>query len=265
MPKADSPRDYITDYERAICYYTLPKVVSPVTYGIVVAYSVCLFEAVGAVAIGTLLDSRVWIIAGYSALAGIIVFGLLVFMARALVNEVRQRKMLAVARGVPDAASAGAEAPDPFANHVLLKHPLDARGKLFVCTENDATIKYFVDSAPNRRWWKVKTPQDVEVCRLESLSKVGSFVLGGGLPRRLGVYAGEEEIAQIVRRFSFTVPYVEIRCRIPEPRLYIVRQEGIYLGDCLIGRIYSLRRSFYLDMDKYLFHDAVLAYFVTKT
>ncbi len=265
MPIADSPRDYVTDYERAICYYTLPKVVSPVTYGIVVAYSVCLFEAVGAVVIGTLLNSRVWIIAGYAALAGIIVFGLLVFMARALVNEVRQRKMLAVARGVPDAAGAETEVPDPFANHILLKHPLEARGRLFVCTENDATIKYFVDSAPNRRWWKIKTPQDVEVCHLEALGRFRRFTFIGGLPHRLGVYAGEEEIAQIVRRFSFTVPYVEIRCRIPEPRVYVVRQEGIYWGDCLIGRIYSLRRSFYLDMEKYLFHDAVLAYFVTKT
>jgi len=53
-----TPPDTISDYERAVCYYTLPRVTSRVTLALVIAYAVCVFEALGALCIGVLFDNR---------------------------------------------------------------------------------------------------------------------------------------------------------------------------------------------------------------
>ena len=264
MPQAELSQDRLTDYERAICYYTLPKVITPVTYGIVLVYTICLFEAIAALIIGVLLQHGAWTTGGATALGVIVVLGLLLFFVRALLNEIRQRKTLALAKGVPNAFEVNEGFPDPFANHLLIKHPLDARGRLFSCTEQDDTIVYFVDSAPNNRWWKVKTPQDEEVCRIKALSGIPSFSLGVGTPGVLGVYAGGDEIARITRRFSFKTPWVEICCEGPEPRTFSIRQEGIIFEGKLVGRVYSLHRAYYLDIDKDVFNEGLLAYFITR-
>jgi hypothetical protein len=83
------------------------------------------------------------------------------------------------------------------------------------------------------------------------------------LPARLGVYRHGQEIARIVRGFGILRPPVSIS-RMSSPEItYAVRDFGIYLEGALIGRIYFLRNTYYLDMQRARFNEGVLAYFVT--
>ena len=113
MALVEPPPERLSDYERAICYYTLPRISYPVTFGLIVAYAVCLLEAFAAVIYGLLWDHAAFAKGGAAALGAIVVFGVVVFTARALLNEIRMRRALAVARGVPDAVADIKDIPSP--------------------------------------------------------------------------------------------------------------------------------------------------------
>ncbi len=253
----------MTDYERAVCYYTLPKVVNPISYGIIVAYAVCLFEAVGALVIGVVLDNRAWTVAGTAAFIGIIVFGMIVFTVRAFVNEVRQRKALAAARNLPAAAEPDADVPDPFANHLLLAYAINDPMKVFLCQQGVPAFKYEVHRAARGRSWTIRSAAD-NVLRVQAAGGPRSFMFEAALPGRFNVYAEEERIGGIERKRSFSAPTVEITALWPEPRAYVIKQQSIHWNNCIIGRIYFLRGMCYLDIDKHLYNDVLLAYFVTR-
>ncbi|MBI2431476.1 MAG: hypothetical protein HYV26_01240 [Candidatus Hydrogenedentes bacterium] len=263
MAQAEMPKDHLTDYERAVCYYALPRVLNPITFGIIVAYAVCILEALVAIVVGIAIGHQLTLVIGTVALGAMIIFGLVVFFVRALLSEVRKRRLLEAARRTPDAAQDVADLPDPFATHVLLKRPTHAASALYACTENDATIQYLVDNVAHGLW-KVKTPQDTEVFTVKVLRGPGSFLFGQDLPRLLGVYRDGNEIARIVRRFSFDSAIAQIEAQGDGPRLQ-VRQRGIYQGDRLVGRIYPLRSSYYLDIETAALSEGMLAYFVTVT
>ncbi len=263
MAQAELPKDHLTDYERAICYFTLPRVVAPITYGLIVAYAVCLFEAFGALVIGVLLKNSTWTTAGIGAVTAIVLLGVIAFYGRAVRNEVRRRKVLALAKGVPDAGDAE-DSPDPFANHVLLKHPVNAQGSLFCCTEENSTIRYFVEYDGHSRAWNVRTAQDEEACRVIIHGGSRSFLFGSGVLNNLSVEKDGTEVAHIASRFSLTEPATEIRCLAPEAHQYLVRRDGVHHEGRLVGRIYELRRTYYLDVEEEHLNEGVLGYFVSK-
>ncbi len=263
MAQADQPEDHLSDYERAVCYYTLPRVLHPLTLGLIVAYAVCLLEAVIAVAVGVLWDIRVVMVTGLYALAGIVIFGLIVFFLRALKDDVRKRRLLQEAQGIPDARQVDPDLPDPFAEHLLLKRPAHTTSALYACTEDNATIQYFVEANHGASQWRIKTSQDEEVCRAEVLRGPGSFVYGKDLPRAVSVHVGDREVAQIVRRFSLESAIAVIEPKDESIPRATVRQNGIHMADRLVGRIYHLRGSYYLDVEKLAFNEVILAYFVT--
>jgi len=265
MARIEMASDRLSDYERAICYYSLPRMVHPIQIGLVVLYATFLVEAAAIVICGFVFDSLVVKQIGAIALGVVIAVGVVAFIARGLVNEVRMRRALALAQDVPDAPAADVEEiPDPFKNHLLFRHPLHRRGDLFPCTDRNGNLKYFVESAPSSSWWKVKDPQDNEVIRVR-VHGPGSFSLAGPLPRFLNVHKGNDEIAQIHRKFTFTRPTVHVDCVIPEKKRYTLVDGGIYREKRLVGRIYYLHQSLYLDIQEDEFNDAILALFVTVT
>lgn len=260
----NGPRgDRLTDYERAICYYALPKIINPITLGIIVAYAVCVFEALAALTYGLLTRRAPWIEGGAWALAAILVFGIVVFMGRAFLNELRQRRLLAAARGVPNALREIGDVRDPFADHVLLQHPAGARGIQFDCTGGDMAAHYHIDGARNRTWWMVRTPEGEEVCRVKVAGGPPSFMISMGAPSRLTVYKGDEIIAEIVRRFSFSSLVVDISCAKPVALKYQVRGQTVFREGVMVGRIYELRRAVYLDIKREALHEALLGFFAT--
>lgn len=265
MARIDLPEDRLSEYERVICYYTLPRIAHPVAFWFLVVYAVCLVESVAVILYGLLGDRSGFVRGGLYTFGGIVAFGIVVFVLRAFISEFKLRKALAVARSVPDAIADMEDVPDPFADHVLLRHPLHDLGDLFPCTDGRGKLLYFVESAPQSAWWKVRDAQDNEVLRVRVQATSRSFSLQAAVPSKLVVLAGDEEIAHIHRRFSLTTPTVEVTCLGSEPKQYVLGRGGIFRDKRLVGRVYYLRQSVFLDMQRAEFHDAILGLFVTMT
>lgn len=254
----------ITPYERAVCYYTLPKVIHPVTLGIIVVYGICVLEALAVFIYGIYTKDVEWTSVGSYAFAGIVAFGLITFFVRALLNDVRQRKALAEARNSPMLTPAE-DVPDPFADHVLLKHPVHAQGTLFDCSSGDDSRRYIVEHRQNSREWIARSPDGAELFTVRVLRGIRSFSFSMGRPRLLGVFKDGKEIAKILRRGGLTETLTEITSETLSPHLLIVRNRGIYVGGALRGRIYDLRGNDYLDIHREALNEALLGYFITIT
>ena len=187
--------------------------------------------------------------------------GLIIFLLRNLLNDIRTRTALAQTQGVPDAIDDSL--PDPFEDHVLLKHPLNQHGKLFALTEDDLSISYFVDASPEHDWWKIVDAEDQEVCRVKAEGGISSFIFNVSLPKALTIYKDEKIFSRIFPRFSFASPTIHITKEDDTAILYIIKGQGIYMQEQLIGRVYTLRNSLYLDVQKKHLNESILAYFVT--
>lgn len=261
MADKDALSEHLNPYERAVCYYTLPRITRPLTYGIIVAYAVCLLEAAAAAAYGLVAHKEVWLNAGGACLVGMIVFGMVVFSARTFLNELHQRRAIAQARGVPEPEDT--DLPDPFAGHRLLRHPRNIRGHLYTCTRDDATPQYRVEESVRRRRWKIFEPEGTEVCEVRALSGPRSFSFGSSGPSHLAVYVAGERVAQVDRRVSFVTERTDIHLIAPEGRGYRVENRSIYHEDRLVGRIYYLRHSLYLDIEEEHLNPGTLAYYAT--
>ncbi len=274
MKSGNPSKGHLTDYERAVCYYTLPRVSSPLSLGLIVVYAVCLLEAVGALLIGLVLDSGPWRNAGMWALCGIVLFGVVVFSVRALLNDVRRRRALSSARGVPDADEAAESFPDPFSGHVLYHYSVREPGAVF-SAENDETPVYVVERAGDAVWWRICAvgEEGEEACRVKALRGARSFTLNTRAPRLLAVYVQEREMARISRGIGLAGERLDIYCEAPLPRHYIVRGGGVFVEEevdggggakeRLAGRIYELHGRLHLDIEAAYFTPPILAHFVT--
>lgn len=257
------PRDHLSDYERAVCYHNLPRTTSTLTMGLIIAYGVCLAEAVGAIAVGVYLEKPEWLRLGAAAFVGLILFGIIAFTLRAFLSDLRARRALKAADGVPDARDSAQDFPDPFANHILLRHPAHARGTLYSLTANDDTSGYEVEAAPNNRWWNVTDVNSGECIRVVAAKGGKSFRIGGALPSKARVYRDDEEVAILRRPLTFDDLEAVIDALRPAPMTLELRGKGFFVDNRLVGRVYNLRGSCYLDIDKRFFNDGVLAYYVT--
>jgi hypothetical protein len=275
MRQEGLPPDHITAWERAVCYYTLPRVITPVAYGLIVIYTILLFQGLAIMIAGVVIPDTAWVRFGSTAIIVLVMGGLAVFMARALVNDIRTRRALGAAAGVPDPgdSDSGEDLPDPFEGHILLKRPVRVPGTLYSCTTEDASIQYFIEHDARKRslfplarrdWWRIKTPQDEEVCTIEIERGGGSFLIGS-LPGRLRVTRNGDGIAHIHTRFGVTVPGTQIHMENHETPGYLIRNRSIDHAGRLVGRIYRLRYSCYLDIEEKHFNEGILAWFIVES
>jgi len=260
---ARSHDDHLSDYERAVCYHNLPRTRKSLTMGLIIAYGVCLAEALAAICVGVYFDKADWLRLGGAAFVGLILFGIVVFTARAFLSELRARKLLAAAHGVPDARESAQDFPDPFEFHLLLRHPSHARGTLYSLTSDHDTSGYEVAIGPNHKWWNVTDVQSGEVIRVVAVEGGTSFRIGGALPSRAEVFRNDELVARLRRPLTFGDLEVEIEAVKPAPMVLQLRSKGFFVDNRLVGRVYNLRGSCYLDIDRRYFNDGILAYYVT--
>jgi len=261
MPRVDPLPEHITAYERAVCYYTLPKVGSPVSFGLIVIYAVCVFEAIGAIVIGLWFEHDTWLRVGVIALGAIIAFGVLAFFVRAVIGKTQVARILREAGQVPDADDEASDFPDPFEKNLLLRYPRHPRGNLFAITEDNGAIRFMVDRAESGEWWRVQTEADEEYCRIRASGGFGSFFLRGDIPRPLTVHKAERLVARIEPRVTFQAPVAQIRYE-DSDKVLTIRQRGLFDGKRLVGRIYYLREGLYLDVEAAYLDEAVLGCFV---
>ena len=257
--------DRISQYERAICYYALPRMVNPVTLGLLMAYTLCVAEALAALAYGVWAENDPWAKAGAASFIGLVLFGIVVFTGRALINEVRQRRFLAAARGVPNAQTDLPDLPDPFAGHVLLCHPIDHPRRHFDCEADNASTRYHVDRAPARDAWEVSTEDGEEVCMVRVDKWAPSFALTQGSPWRMTITKQAQPVAKILHLFSLGPGLVELRMlNDPVPPCRVVGNSIVREHE-QVGRLYRLRGNLYLDVRADVLNDALLGYFATLT
>ncbi len=256
--------DHLTDYERAVCYYTLPRVIHPVTYGLIVAYAVCLFEAAGALAIGLLFEHKIWTLSGGIALFAMSLFGMIVFTARAFVNDWRQRRTLALAKGTPDATTPESDLPDPFEAHILLCSPLHPDKTRYTCLHINENHEYIVQRGVYKHGWTVEDTNDpTSVYQVKITHGMRSFLFDAATPRSVVVLRGEQEIAKVTACFALPAPITRIALH-DETLSYTLQGGGVYCDDRLVGRIYTLRQERYLDIEEPHFNVGILAAFLTQ-
>jgi hypothetical protein len=260
-----APPDMISDYERAVCYYTLPRVTSPVSLALLVAYAVCLFEALGAMCIGVLFEHRTWTIAGTVAFVLLVVFGIVVFTLRGVLSEARRRRALDAASGVPDAPDAvvesGEEIPNPFHAHVLLRRPAGLPNA--VHRVGHATDEPFaeIEPAASGRTWVLRGPAGDEWCTAKGQGGVPSFAFGAAIPRTLVLTRGGERIGQVRRTLGLRAPGALVRRDASPPAELRVSLDAVYAGERLVGRIYTLRGAAYLDVEAAHLCEGLVVYF----
>ncbi len=261
--RANQPEDRLSGFERAVCYNTIPRVAAPVTLSLVFVYAFCLLEAVLALAYGLTARNQSWATAGAAALAVLVVFGMVAFFIRALVNDARQRFMLAEAHLTPEPSPVN-DIPDPFAGHLLFKRPAEPTGDLFACTSDEGAMRYSVEVRRRHRHWRVCTGVDLPEFDVLAFHGVRSFEMfpGRSAPYRAGVYRNNLLLAEIQRRFSWTEASTQITAREGgAPWVFI--HGGIYHHERLVGRIYEVRSWLYLDIETDHATEGVLALFLT--
>ena len=253
---------HISDFERAVCYYTLPRVTSPVTFGLIVAYAVCFLEAVGVTAYGFIWENEIYSRAGVVALIGITIFGIVAFLVRAFMNEVRKQRALASAKGVHDVSEEAGDLPDPFEGHVLLRFHREKPSGSARVTDNEGNLRYLVTTRKHGHAWLVEDADGDAHLKLEGRWGGRSFNFDFDTPMHLSVYKDDREVARLDRRRGFRMPTVDITSGESENDRCVARGLSFYKDDRLVGRIYRLRGYAYLDIEGGSYREGVLGYFV---
>ncbi len=262
MSGTHSPAEHLTSYERAVCYYTLPKVVTPVGYGLVAAYIVCLLEAVGLLLYGWIAGNEVLTRWGIVAVAAMIGFGVLAFLLRAFFNDLRERQLLKGGNILSDNDFDRGDVPDPLARNLLLCFSLRDEGGARAIKDNDGAVRYTVTPGPGRGT-KTVTGTDGTVLSMRharGLLGLGVFTGSAGTTT---VSSGDHPVATIRRRISFSDPIAHIECIPPKGEPAIVKNRSLFLGARLIGRVYYVRGHVYLDVEREPFHDGILGFFAS--
>src|SRR5690606_27492483 len=124
-----------------------------------------------------------------------------------IVNDVRKRKALATAEGVPDPRLSDHDLmPDPFAHHLLLRRLRHVRGRRFEVTDREGALQYTVEH-PERRTWHVFRGESEPWLELVADRRAMSFTFEQHrTPGHVKVNEGGTAIAEIQLRYSLTKP-----------------------------------------------------------
>lgn len=263
MTTTGTDTERLSEYERAICYYTIPTVTRPLTFSSIALFGVLLLGAVFSLAYGVRTDSASWRLWGGVAVAVVAVGGVLWFLLRAVINEIREQSALAEAQGVPNVESGFDELPDPFKGHLLLRYSMHREGPEVEITDNKSNAQYRAVAKDAGKTWDVTCVDDGAAIHVESVRGDHSFAFDVGRPGEFQVSRGEQGTAFLSKRFSFGPSSVRIRCEGDPAQVLSFREGGIYSGDRLVGRIYSIRNYAYLDIERDYLNDGTLAFFVT--
>lgn len=261
MTESDVQEERLTEYERAICYYTIPRVTRPLTYGLIIAYTGILLGSFLIMAIGLNAERPIWERGGTWAFGLTVVVGIVGFLARAIVNQVHERGALAEAESLPKVDSEFDDLPDPFEGHVLLRYPKRYEGEEVDIADNRGRTVYTVSRNRDGRHWEIFDPSVHARISVESRRAGGSFAFDVGVPRHLVVTRDGEETAVLRRRFNLGASVVDISCYQHVTQNLVFRAGGFYRGDDLVGRIYFIRNYAYLDLRKTALNDGTLVLF----
>ncbi len=261
MTLPDPKDERLTEFERAVCYDTLPQVTRPMTLGVIAAYAVVLFVAFVSMAYGIRSNEAAWKSRGAGAFALVVVGGLVGFTYRATANAVRRRAALVEAGEVPNVESGFDELPDPFAGHALLRYYRQTGGERIVTGNRGETV-YTIVPRDSGQAWNAQDPAGEVAFRVEATAPSRSFSFDAGTPAALSVLRNGAECARVARRWSLGPGRVEISGERQPAKPLVFRSGGLFDGEALVGRIYSIRNYLYLDVKQSYVDDGLLAFYV---
>ena len=258
-------QEHLSDYERAIFYYTLPKITMPFPIGTVVIYGLMLCLALASLLYGISTQNSEWIRSGTIGLCFGGIVGVVAFLLRDFINQVRQRSALASAKGVPDADSQFEDIPNPFREHSLLRNPIRHDDTTMPLVNNKGKTIYTAQLGPKGKVITLLDESNEQLFQATMEKHSPSFSFEDGGARHVSVYRGDEEIAEVIRHTSIRLAEVDIHCQgdNEEKHTYKCLSGGIYLDEVLVGRVYEVRGYHYLDIQKKHLCEGILAFFVT--
>lgn len=257
----DPKSERLTEFERCVCYDTLPQVTRPLTLGLIALYTLLLIASVILMAHGLRTDHPRWELWGPRIFGLVVVVGLVGFTLRAIANTVRKRAALAEAGVMPNVESGFDALPDPFAGHALLRFYRDQASGPRIVTGNRGEIVYTVVPRESGNAWDIQDPAGERVFRVEAAAPSRSFSFDAGTPSALRVLRGESESGSVTRRWSLGPGRVEITGIRQPAKPLVFRAGGIFDGEVLVGRIYSIRNYLYLDVKQSYVDDGLLAFY----
>lgn len=262
MPRIELD-DCISDYERAVCYFTLPRLIFHLNPILLFIYFVSVIVAFLITFMGLIWANSYLSYGGTIALAIIILYGIIAITGRTLLNELRWRKYLAEAHGSTSQVSL--DLPDPFEDHELYIVPLkDKQTTLYPCVNREGEILYFIEEKEKGRQWIVKDSLEKEVYTIRAKHVWFSIVFTSKAPLILKVYHNDKLVAQVKPRFSFFGSAYLVTLFEPKITAYWVLQSGIFLQRELVGRIYQVRKNLYLDVQKPHFNLGILSLLISS-
>ena len=258
MPRIEMD-DFLSDYERAVCYFTLPKLVYHISPISIFIYCICVIFAFSLTFWGLILGNPQLSYIGTFILIVITLSGLILFMGRTLISELRWRKCLAEAHG--SASEETLDLPDPFENHELYLIPLKEKENiLFPCVNRAGEIQYFIEKKSHE--WLVKDTLENEVCAIFIKRSWFSIAFTSKAPKIFNVYRDSKRIANIKPRFSLFSSVYTVTLFENGNEAYRILQSGIFHRGELVGRIYQVRHNLYLDIRKDHFNLGLLSFFI---
>ncbi len=262
MTKSTHLDNHLSPYERAVAYYALPRVTSRVTLALIIAYCLCLAEVLAAITYGLLTHKEGWTRASLIGLAILIAFGIIIFLCRAFLNDVRKRRLLEAARDAPELPEEPSDTPDPFQKHVLLRRPMRLIDNVLGISDDLGGRAYTVQRDKSGRSWEVRGADGSEPLTVRQLRRSISFSFEARSTSWIAVYRGDEKIAEAKRRFSLMESSVVITAYAPEGPEIVARASGLYQNEILVGRTYQVRQHIYLDIREESLTDGLLGFFI---
>jgi hypothetical protein len=240
------------------CAITLCRARSiPVTYGLVIAYAVVLLEALLFLAWAIWQDNERLLPWAVAAVVGAILLGVVAFLLRAIMNDIRQRRLLITAQHVP-AVQSDVKAPDLLSRHRLYTMPARAKPPFTLCDADDAPL--FEVERTNFGYNLIPVDESLPL-HVDVRRRSTGFTLNRGKPPSLRVRRDEDTLAEVKSRPSLGAPRVTIQC-LDQGEAIIAKGLALYRGERLVGRVYHLRSMAYLDIEEDACHEGVLAFFV---
>ncbi|HOV32271.1 MAG TPA: hypothetical protein PLX23_02760 [Candidatus Hydrogenedens sp.] len=262
MPRIEVD-DCISDYERAVCYFTLPHLIFHLNPIILFTYFVSVIFAFLVTFMGLIFLNPYLSYGGTIALVIIILYGIIAITGKTLLNELRWREYLAEAHGSTSQVSL--DLPDPFEDHELYIVPLKERQThLYPCVNREGEIIYFIEEKEKGRHWIIKDSLEKDVYTIHAKHALFSIVFTSKAPLILKVYHDDKLVAQVKPRFSFFGSSYLITLFEPQAKIYWVLQSGIFLQRELVGRIYQVRKNLYLDVQKPHFNLGILSLLISS-
>lgn len=261
MDASHAKPERLTEFERAVCYDTLPQFTRPLANGVVFGYAGLLIGSFLVLAYGVREDLNPWKLWGAALLGATVSAGIVGFLYRALYYAIRQRNALLSAHEMPNVESGFDELPDPFASHTLLRYCRVGKLENKTLTGNRGETVYTATRTTGHGW-DVHDPAGELVFTIRASRPPRSFSFDWGVPSQFHVLRGDTVVAEIERPRTIGRGRIEIRSQEKPARAIVFRDGGFFDGDDLFGRVYVMRNYLYLDVRKSCLNDAVLAFFV---